>query len=68
MYGHLYIKRNGVTVIYKIMKDHDYIYDALLSMGLDHEEAADITDWSELAAIGEEYYTGDSTLEIDVGE
>lgn len=66
MWGHIYIKRNGVTVIYKA-NDYDTIYFALINMGYDHESAEDVASWAELASIGDEYFTG-SQDEIHIGE
>lgn len=66
MYGHIYIRRNGVTVIYKTT-DYYSIYDALVNMGYDHEEAENIASWAENAPIGEKYETGGQD-EIDIGE
>ena len=46
MYGHIYIRHGGVAVIYKA-NDYYTIYDALMNMGYDHEEAEEIANWAE---------------------
>lgn len=56
MYGHIYIRHNGATAIYKA-NDYDVIYDALTNMGYEHEEAVHIASWAEMATIGDEYDT-----------
>lgn len=66
MYGHIYIRHGGVAVIYKA-NDYYTIYDALMNMGYDHEEAEEIANWAEFAAIGDEYETGGQD-EISLGE
>ena len=66
MYGHIYIRHNGVTVIYKA-NAYDTIYDALTNMGYDHEEAESIANWAEMATIGDEFDTGGQD-EITLGE
>lgn len=66
MFGHIYIRHGGVTVVYKA-NDYYSIYNALTNMGYDHEEAEDIANWADLATIGGEYETGDQN-EITLGE
>ena len=67
MFGHIYI--NAPHGGYIIRTDnHEAVYNAMLSLGFDHEEAADVADWAELAGIGEEYSVGTPALEIHIGE
>ena len=64
--GRVYIRHMGVTVSYKAT-DLSYIYSALVNMGCDAEDAEDIVSWVGTSTIGDEYETGDPTLEIRVG-
>jgi|GEM_PF-1158475 len=66
MYGHIYIRHGGATIIEKA-NDYDTIYDALTNMGYDHEEAENIANWAEFATIGDEYLFEGSD-EITLGE
>lgn len=54
MYSKISIKIGATTIHLKTL-DHDTIYRFLVDHGYTHCDAAEVADWAELAAIGEEY-------------
>lgn len=36
-------------------KNHNSIYEYMISTGCDHDVAADVADWAEIASVGEQY-------------
>ena len=67
MYGYLYIKHRGFIRSFRA-NESEYIYNYLTGCGCSHEEAEDIASWAELAAIGDEYYSGAPDFEIWLDE
>lgn len=54
MYGTISIKTTSGQAYFNTCA-HDSIYTFLTNHGYDHDTAADVAGWADLASIGEEY-------------
>lgn len=68
MYGQIHITLADGSCLTTSTQDHDFIYSWMLSHGYDHETAANLAGWADLAGANELYDLSDDGSEDSLAE